>query len=73
LFADLNKSVIFQLYDIQKYFDKENLRDAMNTLFEAGVDPKMYRVWFNLNKNTVIRVKTGSGHSEWAEAGELIG
>ena len=73
LFADLNKSVIFQLYDIQKYLDKENLRDAMNTLFEAGVDPKMYRVWFNLNKNTVIRVKTGSGHSEWAEAGELIG
>ena len=73
LFADLNKSVIFQLYDIQKYFDKENLRDAMNTLFEVGVDPKMYRVWFNLNKNTVIRVKTGSGHSEWAEAGELIG
>ena len=45
----------------------------MNTLFEAGGDPNMFRVWFNLNKNTVIRVKTGSGHSEWAEAGELIG
>ena len=45
----------------------------MNTLFEAGVDPKMYRVWFNLNKNTVLRFITGSGHSEWAEAGELIG
>ena len=73
LFANLGKNIIFQLYDIKKYFDKKNLRDAMDTLYEAGVDPKLYRVWYNLNKNTVIRVKTGSGYSEWAEAGELIG
>ena len=73
LYKDLDLDIIFQLYDIQKYFDKENLRDAMDTLYRAGVDPKMYRVWFNLNKNTLIRVKTGSGFSEWAEAGELIG
>ena len=71
--VNINLKVIFQLYDIQKYFDKENLRDAMNALFQIGVDPKMYRVWFNLNKNTVIRVKTGTGYSEWTNAGELIG
>ena len=45
----------------------------MNTLYQIGMDPKMYRVWFNLNKNTVIRVKTGTGYSEWTNAGELIG
>ena len=45
----------------------------MNTLYQIGVDPKMYRAWFNLNKNTVIRVKTGTGYSEWENAGELIG
>ena len=32
----------------------------------------MYRAWFNLKKNTVIRVKTGTGYSEWENAGELI-
>ena len=73
MYSENNINIIFQLYDIQKYFDKENLRDAMNTLYQIGVDPKLYRAWFNLNKNTVIRVKTGTGYSEWANAGELIG
>ena len=73
MYSENNINIIFQLYDIQKYFDKENLRDAMNTLYQIGVEPQMYRAWFNLNKNTVIRVKTGTGYSEWADAGELIG
>ena len=37
-----NQNTIFQLYDIQKYFDKENLRDAIDTLYQIGIDPKIY-------------------------------
>ena len=73
MYSENDEDIIFQLYDIQNFFDKENLRDAMNTLHKIGVDPKMYRAWFNLNKNTVIRVKNGTGYSDWEEAGELIG
>ena len=65
--------LILQLYDIRKFFDKENLRDAMDSLYGMGVDPKIFRAWFLLNKNTRIQVKTSVGCTEWAEAGELIG
>ena len=47
--------VIFQLYDIQKFFDKENLRDVMDTLHHIGVNPKLYRAWFNLKSTQVSR------------------
>ena len=36
----LKIAIIVLLYDISKFFDKENLRDAMNTLYEAGVKGK---------------------------------
>ena len=65
--------LILQLYDIRKFFDKENLRDAMDSLYGMGVDPKIFRAWFLLNKNMRIQVKTSVGCTEWAEAGELIG
>ena len=67
------KCVWMQLYDIQKFFDKENLRDAMNTLHCMEVEPKLYRLWYLKNHSTRIRVKTAVGYSDWAEAGELIG
>ena len=73
LYDFLNTSIIVQLYDIQKFFDKENLRDVMDTLHEVGVDPKLYRTWFKLNQNTTIRVKTGNGYTEWRSVGEIPG
>ena len=73
LYDFLNTSIIIQLYDIQKFFDKENLRDVMDTLHEVGVDPKLYRTWFLLNQNTTIRVKTGNGYTEWRSVGEILG
>jgi hypothetical protein len=71
--TEVGRGVIFQLYDIQKFFDKENLRDVMDTLHQVGVHPKLYRSWFNLNKQTSIKVNTAVGLSESAQAGELIG
>ena len=59
------------MYDIRKFFDKENLRDVMNTFKKCGISPRLYRTWFTLNRNTVIIVKTGAGMT--AKAVELIG
>ena len=37
LYSQLNLPVILQLYDLSKYFDKEILKDAMDTLYSYGV------------------------------------
>ena len=41
LYEFLDIPIIIQLYDIQKFFDKENLRDVMDTLHDIWVEPKM--------------------------------
>ena len=60
-YAWINLPLIMLCIDIRKFFDKENLRDAMNALFSAGVCGKLYRLWFKLNENTRIAVQTGVG------------
>ena len=67
------KLALMQAYDISKFFDKEVLPDVMNTLYEMGVDKKAYRTWYKLNQNTMIRVKTGVGYSNWSSEGPMIG
>ena len=45
----------------------------MDTLQQVGVNSKLYRSWFNLNKQTTIKVNTAVGMTKCADAGELIG
>ena len=67
------KMLIFQAYDISKFFDKETLPDVMNTLYEMGVRDKAYRTWALMNSKTNIRVKTGVGYTDWSQEGPMIG
>ena len=53
LYSQLNLPVILQLFDISKYFDKEILKDAMDTLFTSGIRGKLYR----LNSMRMFRSK----------------
>ena len=56
---------IFQVLDMAKFFDKESLKDAMHTLStKAKVDDKLYRLWWSLNENTRISVRTSVGKSD---------
>ena len=56
---------IIQTFDMEKFFDKESLLDTMVTLKEkAEIDNKDYRMWFKLNEDTTIRVRTSVGESE---------
>ena len=62
-----------QLFDIEKYFDKEVLLLVMDCLYSsAGVKGKEYRNIYNMSRRNRIRVRTGSGYSEYEEAGELL-
>ena len=77
--ALINRSIdtvggcIIQLVDIKGFFDAENLRGVMGSLYTAKVQNKMYRLWFKLNSKTVISVVTPSGETESGEAGDLCG
>jgi hypothetical protein len=56
---------IIQTFDMEKFFDKESLLDTMYTLkTKADIDNKDYRLWYKLNENTRIRVKTSVGESD---------
>jgi hypothetical protein len=66
LYEQLDIPLILQTFDISKYFDSEVLKDAMAALYEAGVNGKLYRLWFELNRETEIKVKTGVGMTRTA-------
>ena len=70
LYLLLNLPIFMQLYDISKYFEKEILKDAMDTLYSAGIKGKLYRLWYELYKDAQIRVKTGAGMTAIEATGE---
>ena len=72
LYNMLNIPLFLQIYDISKYFDKEILRNAMDTLYSAGITGKLYRLWFMLNRDSQIRVKTSFGMTDRAATGENV-
>ena len=47
---------IITAVDIKKFFDRQSLAYAMNTLHRAKVKKKLYRVWYKLNEKTTIEV-----------------
>ena len=73
LMESRGEGILFQLYDIRKFFDHESLRDVLDTLHDVGIDDNVYRAWYMLNKNTRIAVKTGTGLTDVADVGEVIG
>ena len=67
------KLVIIQTSDISKFFDKESLYNAILTCYKRGADPKACRLWYKLNEDTQIRVRTGAGLTDYSGAGALVG
>ena len=56
---------IINTSDMEKFFNKESLLDIMYTLStKADIDEKDYRMWYKLNEDTVITVKTSVGESK---------
>ena len=65
---------IFQTFDMEKFFDKESLMDVMYTLHkEAKICDKDYRLWFKLNEDANILVRTSVGESGTCPVKNSIG
>ena len=65
---------IFQVFDMSKFFDKESLLDCMYTLDKkANIDHKCYKIWYKLNENACISVKTSVGNSKSKTVKDSIG
>ena len=64
--------LILQLFDISKFFDREVLVDGMNSLYNCDIVGKLYRLIFELNRTTNLRVQTGVGTSRAIKVGPNI-
>ena len=69
----MGKGTILCLYDVVRFFDCENLRDCCGELYKLDIKGKLYRLTFQLNKDTKIRVRTPVGYSEYCDVEELLG
>ena len=59
---------------MSKYFDKESLLDCMYTLNKkANIDHEGYKIWYKLNENARISVKTSVGDSKSKKVKDSIG
>ena len=66
-----NKDAIgIELLDLLNFFDHEVLLDAMDELHKANVKGKLYKLIYELNRNTKIRVIMAVGESKERETGE---
>ena len=65
---------IFQVFDMEKFFDKESLLDIMYTLDKkACISNKAYRLWYGLNEDAKISVKTSVGESKSKNVKDSVG
>ena len=71
-YEQLKIPLILQLFDISKFFDREVLVDGMNSLHNCDIVGKLYRMIFELNRTTNLRVQTGVGISRAIQVGPNI-
>ena len=64
--------IIIVCCDIRGFFD-EVLGDLMEELNSIGVYSRAQRLFYKLNKDTMVKVKTGCGDSKWGGVGDIIG
>ena len=62
-----------QVFDLEKYFDKEVLFLVIDCLYSSsGVKGKEYRNIYQMSRRNRVRVRTGADCSEYEDAGELL-
>ena len=73
LYMELGKPIILSMWDVSKCFDRESLKDCMNELYKSKVQGKLYRLLYEMNKNTKISVQTPVGLTDECDTGEGVG
>ena len=67
------KGFIFLVIDFVSFFDHEDIFDCLNTLDKINVNKKAKRLWYLLNKDTIIQIKTAHGMTDEEEVGDCLG
>ena len=49
------------------------MEDAILCCLRRGANPKAVRLWFKLNENTRIQVRTGAGTTKYGDVGAVVG
>ena len=68
----LGKKTYVVYGDAVKCFDKLWLKDTLVELYNAGCTPQDIQMIYNMNKDTVISVKTPSGQTDKVVIGEVV-
>ena len=69
MYEHMGKAIILQLWDISKFFDRESLADGLNELYKNEVRGKLYKLLYEINKDTRIKVRTPVGDTEERDTG----
>jgi hypothetical protein len=70
---EIGGGLIFLSMDIISFFDKEDIFDCLDTLEKLKVNKKATRMWYLLNRDTKISVKTAFGLTKEADVGDTVG
>ena len=73
MLEECNEATAIQLFDYSKFFDSEQLVDGLGEIYRSDVRGKPYRLLYELNRDTRIRVRTPAGESDKRETNENIG
>ena len=73
LYALLGIPLFLTMWDMSKFFDRESLKDCMNELYKNEIRGKLYRLIYEMNKETHIRVQTPVGLTDECNTGEGLG
>lgn len=66
------ESVALLISDLAKYFDSESLTDVLDELYKLNVRGRLYKLVYELNKNTRIKVRTNVGETKEILTGENV-
>ena len=67
---DKDEGIIFLVLDFVSFFDREDVFDCLETLDLIKVNKKAKRLWYMLNKDTKIQVKTAQGVTDEEDVGD---
>ena len=70
---EIDGGIILLVMDIVSFFDKEDIFDCLNTLEILEVNKKAVRMWYLMNKDTKISIKTAFGMTKEAVIGDCLG
>ena len=67
-----NKGLLVTSFDLKRFFDSEDIFDCFNEIYRSQVKGKVYRLLFEMNKNTRIRIKTPVGETQARDTGPIV-